>query len=1833
MSEIDGHLKILESVNKKLEQIQSNSSGYDDIINKVSGSVKKNSDELSGMHDISEEINSSMKVNAGIINDNSDTLSKTNKHLSLSQKITDKIGSASDVWKKSMSGISKVADTIRNSMNGIFGIFLKGMGILSFAEAISDSASLHQNMTDLSYQMGNAGKNTKELEAGFYRVQKATGNATGEVYDMMEGLIKLRVGGKELEQLSIDALNLQKITGGNADSIQKMTGQLSLMGGLGQKSITGIMSSITDVQREFGMTSESVNALTGSISETTQTLKNMGKSAGEIEKFQKGTIKLAGAFESVGISAQTATDMINKMLDPSKIEDNALLFSKMGISMEDAMNGDLDGDQMLSGLRDIGQELQEMSGPQAAAMANAYGMSLQQLRQMGNMDMSELQGQFGDMIGGSEELAKKADEQATATRKMGEMWNNIKGSLGAIVSKFMPLFDYLATKLSNNVEGIGVFIEKIFDPANIGKFIGFAKKGFTIVKDIITGMNFSSIVDGAKTAFGTISSMIENIDPKILIMGLLAAVAGIGLLRKKFFSVGTDSADGMVSSFSKVSPEIGESLEFGIVGGLSMAAEKGAEAIKNKLMQAGRAVADDHRKRVVESHGYAAAEAAAEYQRVLAGGNTFGWAKAISSNTAEWFDTIKNGAQPVSLFGKSLDKINDQVKEKSKLNDESFVNEMNHADSRKKSVDLELAGLNERRDKLEAMGDSASNEQQSELKRITERSILLDEISTKEASNIIDLGAKRNASELKYLKLLSDEEIAQLSINATEEKDNKQVQIDKQQLKIDGIKKEAEYHKTNYDAFQSQEEKLLKTLNKRGSLTEAETVKLGQVQEALRTNKGLHEDITTTLESEESNMESLKTESAEINRNMENIDKAAKGIDLNKAGAEFSTLGKQISDGLGGVVTKFKLAGTEKLDKFNNSIDASKKAALAIGNAFKTKGLRAGVRLLVTGSAKAGGSLLKNITKAGLGLAKSGASAGYKMAKAVAGGIGRAGKKFADRMKSMKIPQGLATVGKAAGTALLTAALMKTASGQELAKNVQEKLGKIFSEFAPVINGVIDDLMPVVDNIINTITPIINKILNTVMPIINGLTKAIEPILKKAMSVIEPLLNSLMSVVTPLINVFMNKLQPMFENLWVVMKGAFDTIMKFLVPAIQQLIGGIVPLVTAIADVLVPLVDGFMKVLIPILEMVMKGINMFVGMIVETLMPIVTDLIDTLMPVITELMATLSPIIKSLMDSFGDTMKTLVDFLLPIMLKGIGALAGAIGSLQVGLGGMIKAIGKSFKIEALEKVGEGIQAVGNGLKDASAALTSSADRMTGAAIKLKDSVDKSVISDIHTRNSQVSTQDSNNMLRETLGLTTKKTTEISQTEFNQALTDSGKRDELITALSNNTKQLTAENVRVEAENEADKLLEELENFQEKNYNNKIDEITNMDVEGVASLIGFKDSQDLVNKLIGESFIRNKTTEEMAISSIDDDAMGILDKKDSRLLEYTEAMEKSGGSLTKEIALQFKDLFNETGGVFEDLLKDDGSIRNEGDWEKAQAYMETINKGITKEMDSFKTNMNEDDIGKFKDEYFQILSDAGNTEQLDVFKSLDEDGLLDSIIMKSKGDPELIKGAITEALSKEDGKLYQDELTKNVTSRIDNTKSQLLELQKNAKGDDVEKINKLLLKLKTKTEGKSGDELNNAFTQFLRDDESNIGLKSLADSFQKDIDEMNSAFTKGVKEPIDKLVDDDDSERTPGEIVTKMYPMIIKATGSGFFKAKDAEKVESGDPEDIAAANRERMADGIDIIAANVVTTTGLTAEGNRLQKENIDLTAENITLTKERDDAREALGLSKNLDK
>jgi hypothetical protein len=461
MDTIQMHLDIENSLNNTLKQTQQIMKSFNnslEISAKNMGAIEKQAKSTTISYDDIEESSSGIAKNTGI-------------------------------WSGALSKIRTTLSYVIPSVGAVF-------SVAAIGESAKAALDFNTQLKNLSFQMGDLGESTETMRKATFGIVRATGIAQENALQMVTTLRSSRIAAEDIRELGTATAQFSEITGASAEASTKLGAELVRTGGLSIESSKDMITQMARVQRQVGMTGSEMEQLGDIIIEDTKWLSQMDKTSGFIEDFNKGTIKLAGAFRQVGIDVSEVGQLMDRMLDPGRIEENALLYAKLGISMQEALSGDLDPAMMTDKLKGLGEELKGMGGPAAAALAQSLGMPLKQLRQMADIDTSNLGETGGD-------LGQMFKEQESVGESVERTMHRVQGTMTEAFSVMVEKIDAGVTKL----KGLP-FLKKSFWVGAVAIGVGaFAllfrslrKKFFALATDFGTAMTEAITMGQEKAA-------------------------------------------------------------------------------------------------------------------------------------------------------------------------------------------------------------------------------------------------------------------------------------------------------------------------------------------------------------------------------------------------------------------------------------------------------------------------------------------------------------------------------------------------------------------------------------------------------------------------------------------------------------------------------------------------------------------------------------------------------------------------------------------------------------------------------------------------------------------------------------------------------------------------------------------------------------------------------------------------------------------------------------------------------------------------------------------------------------------------------------------------------------------------------------------------------------------------------------------------------------------------------------------------------------------------------------------------------------------------------------
>lgn len=397
--------KILESINKKTSKINDKNDEEQKKYNKLEKILKKQKEDL-------EDIDSLHKKQI-------EHIIKEDLELKRQETLLVKL-------KKGWQEISSTANLVSSSLNSVSGINLSKIIPTTL---FKDNAKNLIDMEDAAYRMSQrAGKGfegVKELKNTYIDIQanlKDSAENAREITKTLSETGYVKNLGEAAEYISL----FSRTTGTSIGQTTEVMNGLTKIGKFSSKEAGTIIANVAKIQKLNGITVQGMNAWAASVNSVTNNMKAFGQTDESIKKMVVSTAKLVSSLEKVGVSAQQATQWIERLTDPDNIEKNIGLYAQLGISISDALSGNIDGDTIGAGLKDFGQKIKEMGPIAGKAYADAFGISYKEAIKAADMEAAIDTGGVTEQDSKSE-LEKMKEETLSFNQKQQENINQMIG--------------------------------------------------------------------------------------------------------------------------------------------------------------------------------------------------------------------------------------------------------------------------------------------------------------------------------------------------------------------------------------------------------------------------------------------------------------------------------------------------------------------------------------------------------------------------------------------------------------------------------------------------------------------------------------------------------------------------------------------------------------------------------------------------------------------------------------------------------------------------------------------------------------------------------------------------------------------------------------------------------------------------------------------------------------------------------------------------------------------------------------------------------------------------------------------------------------------------------------------------------------------------------------------------------------------------------------------------------------------------------------------------------------------------------------------------------------
>ena len=522
-------------------------------------------------------------------------------------KLGDQVAGQLDRINRKDGGMLSTAKEFFNIQEGGFKGVMKGvLGWGGALEAIKQTMGMQNAALEATQRMAIKTGNEFDKMSGFMgetvgsalRVQTVmnatmdvasqTGTAVKDAADAMNALVNIRAvdNVKDLRELGVVSLQMSQALGLSTSEAAQFIKELKVIGGLSNSEVKLAANSFAEVQASIGLSEAEAQNASVQIGKMVRQMRAFGTTRTNISVVSKEVAKMTAVFEKVGLSASDANGILDKMMDPDRINENILLWNGMGMSAQQGIGLMMGEGGNMANMTDkmigLAKKLKSQYGNNIFAlkqMSEAYGLSLDKVQALSSLTADQVAVQKKE---------NALQEQANKARaSMQKSMDRIKNSLMIILEKFLtPILNILTPIISgiaSVVEGAFSLTSKLPDGlktiADILMFIGgglafkwLAGGGVKYLTEIVGHLGI--LGKAMKGIGGTMGSLVKG--TKDWIMNLIKGKA----LQGKVASMTADVGGGG-GLLSKIKGKFGKKAAPNPIAQIEEAGKKGGGGMKS----------------------------------------------------------------------------------------------------------------------------------------------------------------------------------------------------------------------------------------------------------------------------------------------------------------------------------------------------------------------------------------------------------------------------------------------------------------------------------------------------------------------------------------------------------------------------------------------------------------------------------------------------------------------------------------------------------------------------------------------------------------------------------------------------------------------------------------------------------------------------------------------------------------------------------------------------------------------------------------------------------------------------------------------------------------------------------------------------------------------------------------------------------------------------------------------------------------------------------------------------------------------------------------------------
>lgn len=279
---------------------------------------------------------------------------------------------------------------------------------------------LNTNIKMVSAQLGVAAKQSAGFNNQISNMSMFSGLATDSLLKVVSVATKYnKILGTEAVK---SAVKFSDATGLDSTRVGEFTSKMMAMGAMSDETYDAMLGKLLQTRDTYGLSTDAM----GSLLETTENYYiTLGKTNKEIIEASGNMAEFVSRMNSAGIETEIATDILDKMINPDKMQDNIMLMNRLGVSISDMVVGNpvKNLETVAPRLKALAEEITSQPNRMLAnEMAKMYGYTLKEMQQMTKIETDQ------KVIAEQKTLDEYRTQIQTAQQGLKDVTNQVLGA-------------------------------------------------------------------------------------------------------------------------------------------------------------------------------------------------------------------------------------------------------------------------------------------------------------------------------------------------------------------------------------------------------------------------------------------------------------------------------------------------------------------------------------------------------------------------------------------------------------------------------------------------------------------------------------------------------------------------------------------------------------------------------------------------------------------------------------------------------------------------------------------------------------------------------------------------------------------------------------------------------------------------------------------------------------------------------------------------------------------------------------------------------------------------------------------------------------------------------------------------------------------------------------------------------------------------------------------------------------------------------------------------------------------------------------------------------------